>query len=436
MSVTIGGIPVDDLPDLGAVADSSEIVAEQSGTGVYRASALKTYTNAGMATQAALDAETAARIAADSAASVRTVQGAAAVTLYVSNTIGNDTANNGLSAAAPFATIAKAVATLCDKWIVGNAGFTIHLANTGATYNMATLLRPYVGAGGVGSPATIPTIVGETSAVTVSPASGSAFTVVGTATPWLIKGLTIACPNGQGINADYGSIVYHQGCNFGACPNGSHLVAQWGALLEALVGPYTISGGAQAHASSAHGGKVLCQGNVITLTGTPAFSVSFAAGTGLSEIDFAQATFVGAGTGRSIITDGTSRIVGPTTVLNMGFPGGTALLQAANQNIDVRTQVGDTNYSILPTDRFVVNTSPALTAPRVWTLPLAANVSPGQIIWISDYAGINGANTITVTRQGPDVIAGGVSAVVLSTVGKSVGFASAGAGGWYLLSAG
>jgi hypothetical protein len=391
---------VDDLPDLGAVADSSEIVAEQSGTGVYRASALKTYTNAGLATQAALDAETAARIAADSVVAVRTVQGAAAVVIYVNNSTGND-ANTGLTAGAAFLTIAKAVATMCDKWIVGNAGFTIRLANTGVAYNQPTLLRPYVGAGGVGNPATVPTIEGETSAVTISPASGSAFTIVGTATPWCIKNLTIACPNGQGINADYGSIVYHQGLNFGACPNGSHLVAQWGALLEALVGPYTISGGAQAHASSAHGGKVLCQGNVITLTGTPAFSVSFAAGTGLSEIDFAQATFSGAGTGRSIITDGTARIVGPTTVLNMGFPGGTALLQAANQNIDVRTQVGDTDYSILPTDRFVVNTSPALTAPRVWTLPLAANVSP----------------------------------VVLSTVGKSVGFASAGAGGWYLLSA-
>lgn len=430
---TVQGLRVPEFPDLGAVTDASRLFGHHAGTGVFPATTLKAYAQDGMATQAALDAETAARVAADAATSVRTVQGAAAVTLYVNNLIGNDVANDGLSAAAPFATIAKAVATMCDKWIVSNAGFTIQLANTGAVYNMTTLLRPYVGAANVNN--TMPTIKGETPAVTVSPASGTAFTVVGTATPWCIEGLTIACPNGQGINADYGSIMYHKGCNFGACPNGSHLVAQWGALLEALVGPYTISGGAQAHISTAHGGKALSQGNVITLTGSPAFSVSFASATGISEIDFGQATFAGSATGRSIVTDGTSRIAGPTTVLGQGWPGAGTLLQAANANLDVRTLVGDSNYSILATDRLVVCTAPALTAPRTWTLPPAATVGPGQIIWVSDFAGINGANTITIARAGSDVFAGGGTTVVLGTAGKAVGLCSAGPGGWYVLSA-
>jgi hypothetical protein len=48
-------------------------------------------------------------------------------------------------------------------------------------------------------------------------------------------------------------------------------------------------------------------------------------------------------------------------------------------NIERCTFVGDTNYSILPTDR-VLNPSAAFTAPRTWTLPAISSVNPGQKI--------------------------------------------------------
>jgi hypothetical protein len=60
-------------------------------------------------------------------------------------------------------------------------------------------------------------------------------------------------------------------------------------------------------------------------------------------------------------------------------------------------------------------------------------VAPGQVIWLMDYMGINGANTITVSRQGPDVISGGASFFVMSTKGQAAAVMSAGAGGWYRL---
>src|SRR5580765_798908 len=49
MSVTIGGIPIVDMPDLGAVTDSTSVVAEHAGSGRVTAPALRTYVQTGVA---------------------------------------------------------------------------------------------------------------------------------------------------------------------------------------------------------------------------------------------------------------------------------------------------------------------------------------------------------------------------------------------------
>src|SRR3954470_24116543 len=56
MSVTISGIPIVDLPDLGAVTDSTSVVAEHAGSGRVTAPAMRTYIQAGMASAAQLTA--------------------------------------------------------------------------------------------------------------------------------------------------------------------------------------------------------------------------------------------------------------------------------------------------------------------------------------------------------------------------------------------
>src|SRR5260221_630590 len=68
-------------------------------------------------------------------------------------------------------------------------------------------------------------------------------------------------------------------------------------------------------------------------------------------------------------------------------------------NLDVNrltqnfTGVGDTNYSILNTDK-VVGSTAAITTIRTWQLPPAAQVNPAQPITVGDYFGGVNANVI------------------------------------------
>jgi len=70
------------------------------------------------------------------------------------------------------------------------------------------------------------------------------------------------------------------------------------------------------------------------------------------------------------------------------------------ENASSVTSVGDTNYTILPTDKFIAQ-SAAFTAPRTWTLPLASADNLGQVIYIWHW-GSSGTNTLTLAAQGSD----------------------------------
>jgi hypothetical protein len=108
------------------------------------------------------------------------------------------------------------------------------------------------------------------------------------------------------------------------------------------------------------------------------------------------------------------------------IPGGGDLLSTNNLSdlasiatartnllIDTSTAHGDSNYSILTTDRAVV-TSAAFTAARTWTLPAANGVHAGTELLISDAAGgITSANSLVVARSGTDTINGGTSSITL-----------------------
>jgi hypothetical protein len=87
-------------------------------------------------------------------------------------------------------------------------------------------------------------------------------------------------------------------------------------------------------------------------------------------------------------------------------------------NIESVTNVGDTNYTILATDR-VVNSTLNFTAPRTWTLPAVSSVNPGTRLTIIGI-GANGANTGTLAAAGLDQIYD----VVANTVGASLVFRS------------
>lgn len=78
---------------------------------------------------------------------------------------------------------------------------------------------------------------------------------------------------------------------------------------------------------------------------------------------------------------------------------------------------GDSAYTILATDR-TVGTNAAFTASRIWTLPAANAVNPGQEIVVADFQGtVTGVNTLVISRAGADTVNGGTSATISAANG-------------------
>jgi len=94
------------------------------------------------------------------------------------------------------------------------------------------------------------------------------------------------------------------------------------------------------------------------------------------------------------------------------------------------TLVGDTNYTILSSDRNVF-TNAALTANRTWTLPAASSVQPHQEILVFDRKlATSLTNTLTVARAGSDTIDDVLTSVTFPGVGLGMRFISDGTSKW------
>ena len=94
------------------------------------------------------------------------------------------------------------------------------------------------------------------------------------------------------------------------------------------------------------------------------------------------------------------------------------------------TAQGDTNYSILSTDRYVY-TNAAFTAPRTWTLPAANSLTAGTTIWVQDARGtVTSTNTLTVSRAGADTIDLANTTLVITGAGGGITFTTDGVSNW------
>jgi hypothetical protein len=104
-------------------------------------------------------------------------------------------------------------------------------------------------------------------------------------------------------------------------------------------------------------------------------------------------------------------------------------------NVDGITGHGDSIYTILATDR-VVGLNATLTATRIWTLPLANSVNPGQLLTVIDLVGgISASFGVRVSRNGTDSLTGGNGATfhdIISAFASST-FVSDGVSAWNLL---
>jgi len=97
----------------------------------------------------------------------------------------------------------------------------------------------------------------------------------------------------------------------------------------------------------------------------------------------------------------------------------TALVAQVAQGISYKSP-GDTNTTLLSTDRIIVVATP-LTAPRTWTLPTAASVSNGVQFRILDIVGgISSANTLTIAAASGDTINGLPARVLASPRAEAV----------------
>lgn len=216
----------------------------------------------------------------------------AAVTLYVD---GAGSANNdGLAAGAggAYATMAQAISAAQNNIDLQGQNLTISVAD--ATYTVAvTISGPFTGQNGatvtlqgnVATPANC--IISTTSANAIRVANGAVVTITGFKLQTTTGG---DCLQVDGARAALGPMEY------GACAGN-----QIRALNNGYVNPtsdYTISGGAVTHWAAAALGLVNSPGRTITLTGTPAFSATFAQAFNLGSIVASSTcTFVGAATG-------------------------------------------------------------------------------------------------------------------------------------------
>jgi hypothetical protein len=90
----------------------------------------------------------------------------------------------------------------------------------------------------------------------------------------------------------------------------------------------------------------------------------------------------------------------------------------ANLGVDKRTAHGDSNYTILSTDKEIV-TSAALTAARTWTLPAASSVNAGyELIVCDEFGGVTSTNTLILARAGSDTINGATSETISIAYGS------------------
>ncbi len=215
----------------------------------------------------------------------------AARTYYV-RTDGSDS-NDGLSntSGGAFLTIQKAIDVASS---LDNGGYDITIRAVSGTYTAANSFKSFVGSGRI-------VIRGDTADMTstiVSTTSADAFsTTTGFVGDYHLEYMKLQTTTlGNCISVVGGGVVTFQNIAFGACAT-EHL--QSGALsMIKATGNYTINGSAATHIGAYDGGSVRSYSNTITISGTPAFSVAFAAaGRGGTMLVHGN-TFSGSATGK------------------------------------------------------------------------------------------------------------------------------------------
>lgn len=249
-----------------------------------------------------------------------------AVRTYYVRTDGNNS-NTGLAdtAGGAFLTIQKAIDVVSGT--LDQAGFGVTIQVRSGTYTGTVRLKPLIGGGSC-------TITGDTatpSNVVISTTSATAIALNSahvTINSWKIEGVKITTTTaGYGVSLGARSVLLLGAVEFGAVGAGwNHIDVAGGAFVQ-LVANYTISGAAAVHWQATDGGVVQATSLTITITGTPAFSTSFAVAARSGSLLVNSNTFSGSATGTRYIVSMNATIetfAGGATYLPGNAVGSTA----------------------------------------------------------------------------------------------------------------
>ncbi|WP_196480743.1 hypothetical protein [Burkholderia diffusa] len=216
------------------------------------------------------------------------------LSLYVATT-GSDTANTGLSASSPFATLQKAYNYLQSTYDLN--GFTATINVAAGTYTAGLNASGPIAGNKTGTDGVIISGAGAT----INVGSSQYCFNANQGARFKIQGFTMqssgSASNAVQLTDPSSSIVVGTGNTFGAFTSGTHLNCSGGQI--SVQANYTISGGAAYHLLASNSGANLGyqSGLTVTVSGTPAFSQQFAASQFLGLINAAGTTFSGSATG-------------------------------------------------------------------------------------------------------------------------------------------
>lgn len=216
----------------------------------------------------------------------------AARTYYV-RTNGND-ANTGLvnDASGAFLTIQRAMTVICAE--LDTAGYAITIQVGDGSYAGGLVLSvPWTG----GSQITLTGNASNPENVIITADTGLACTATLPAI-FTIQNLSLI-PSGAGgsliSNTGTGTIAYSN-IRFGATA-GRHILSGAVGSVVQCNGNYSIVGSAYSHFAATTGGSIICSSKTITISGTPAFSATFAESSHLGIMYIYHNTYTGSATG-------------------------------------------------------------------------------------------------------------------------------------------
>lgn len=211
-----------------------------------------------------------------------------ATTYYVATT-GND--SNPGTLASPWLTIQHAINYVLAS--VDTAGQAVTISVADGTYASFAMSTQLTGGGTL-------TVTGNTTTPAnciISASTGNCINISSQCSPISIQGFKLTNSGGGGLNvSQVGYVSFPGNMNFGAC-TGAHIFCEGGNIE--IGANYTISGGATSHFSSSVKGIIRIDNPLtVTVSGTPAFSASFANAASGSILSAAGITFSGSATGQ------------------------------------------------------------------------------------------------------------------------------------------